>query len=764
MSYEQKYLKYKIKYLDLMNKNKIPYSNLINKTGGGMEEVYKFNDIDGVNIIFCDFDRSFSSTDISKPEFYKRFGISETNKIALINGVNKTFSPDQGGTNAAITAINIEFFNQRKCNSEPIYDSSKDVAALSKEKYYTFITSNVTYNKQLLTFNKKEYNIGTVIYCPEQTNKITKKDDLDGVYHINGINLQTAPEIDRKPIENIIYKNVYNYYTNILNDFLIRGTGNTIHLPPVPGGIYKGSDIIKHAMFDAIYNFCISTYKQQRILILILAFKRSDLNTDKLNRIEKYTKQLKMEKIQLNDIIASILSSLQYSDAAAARPVAFSDLSAQAAAVSDLSAQASAQPAAFSPELFPSVNALSKPIPIAADRDYIPEIDDETIIAREEEEIHAKVVAEVERRRRIAKGIATSKDRGTQIDEFTDGGLIHNEVEGRSTESRTKENSLRILNEQEEFNIIEAERKARLKAEVEKILREQNEERAREKAAMDTLLAEYKERQKEKSRASEADKRGASEADKRRALEEESEADKRRVLKAEADKIRALEAEERRALEVDKIRASEADKRRASEEEKEEEKSEEFLTTPPKTTVAERAKGVFIKKRLLKPDLTTPKIEDLRLDKTPLKPDDKYIEFINSDIKSSNFSEFIGYIKKDLKKIKDLKLDQIKFDKFIEQPKKDKVNELVKNIQKNIMDNSPILQVGGEPTIDFKKITFKNIDILIKRLQNLDKIIKVILILYPSPKLDLDQKLGFRELSAYVITNGYKILTDSPSI
>ena len=43
------------------------------------------------------------------------------------------------------------------------------------------------------------------------------------------------------------------------------------------------------------------------------------------------------------------------------------------------------------------------------------------------------------------------------------------------------------------------------------------------------------------------------------------------------------------------------------------------------------------------------------------------------------------------------------------------------------MDNSPILQVGGEPTIDFKKITFKNIDILIKRLQNLDKIIKVIL-------------------------------------
>ena len=112
MSYEQKYLKYKIKYLDLMNKNKIPYSNLINKTGGGMEEVYKFNDIDGVNIIFCDYDVSTPSTDISKPEFYKRFGISETNKIALINGVNKTFSPDQGGTNAAITAINREFFNK----------------------------------------------------------------------------------------------------------------------------------------------------------------------------------------------------------------------------------------------------------------------------------------------------------------------------------------------------------------------------------------------------------------------------------------------------------------------------------------------------------------------------------------------------------------------------------------------------------------------------------------------------------------------------
>jgi len=156
----------------------------------------------------------------------------------LTNGTNIWLKADGGGTNAAITSINRDFFNINYM--ECIFNSNKIVD--------TTILDNTKQHLQLLntTCNK----VGSTYYIEILNNKYLNKYNVIGVYHIKGWDhsdkyLQNPVIVEDKDIYKTL---VSSYYIAILDHFFNNITQkknrlSILHLVQCPGAIYQATEI-----------------------------------------------------------------------------------------------------------------------------------------------------------------------------------------------------------------------------------------------------------------------------------------------------------------------------------------------------------------------------------------------------------------------------------------------------------------------------------------------------------------------------------------
>lgn len=189
-----------------------------------------------------------NETSIDKMEYYNLY---HGCVFVLTNGANQSMNYGNGsGTTLAIQTLNLGLFDNitvEDCIFQP--DITK----------YPFINSD---NQQII-FSSEDTKLnkpaGTVYYKESNSNTNSKfKDVVKGVFHIKGVNLSlfgNKAKTEEKKIKNLVYE----YYTAVLNKFkdLCGGVSgiNAIHLAPIPGQIFNGSEITENALLRAVNDF-----------------------------------------------------------------------------------------------------------------------------------------------------------------------------------------------------------------------------------------------------------------------------------------------------------------------------------------------------------------------------------------------------------------------------------------------------------------------------------------------------------------------------
>jgi hypothetical protein len=237
-SFKVKYLKYKNKYLTLQK--------------GG--EVFT------VTIKYSKYDTT-NKTNIGKIEFYDHFYKTGNKKFALLNGANKSFARNGRGTNEAIT--NLKGLAQSQCD---FFDHSITELLFNSSNFLEYLKIKPIIDNELQQINYKgtNYPAGTVIkaLCTEKTSIVST------VYHINGVDFRDVSD-NKKEIEESIKPLIMEYYKQILLDFNENGKEQFIYMPPIPGYIFKGTEITDVALIETILDF-IKNNKLKRSFTIIL--------------------------------------------------------------------------------------------------------------------------------------------------------------------------------------------------------------------------------------------------------------------------------------------------------------------------------------------------------------------------------------------------------------------------------------------------------------------------------------------------------------
>ena len=205
--------------------------------------------------------------------------------FVLTNGANQfmNYRNGDGGTTSAIQNLNLGLFDNitiKDCIFQP-----------NIEQYPSFINSG---DQQIIfssTDTKLNKPAGTVYYKESNSNTNSKfKDVVKGVFHIKGVNLSlygNTAKTEEKKIENLVYE----YYTAVLNKFkelCSESNINAIHLAPIPGQIFNGSEITEKVLLRAVTDFVGQTQTIKPITINIGITKlRINENNNTIEILEK---------------------------------------------------------------------------------------------------------------------------------------------------------------------------------------------------------------------------------------------------------------------------------------------------------------------------------------------------------------------------------------------------------------------------------------------------------------------------------------------
>lgn len=202
-----------------------------------------------ITINFVPYNTDDTKTSIDNMDYYKLY---HGCVFVLTNGANQYMNYINGdsGTTLAIQTLNLGLFDNitvDDCIFQP-----------NIEQYPSFINSG---DQQIIfssTDTKLNKPAGTVYYKESNSNADSEfKDVVKGVFHIKGVNLNVFG-IEAKTKEKEIENLVYEYYTAVLNKFKeLCGESdiNAIHLAPIPGQIFNGSEITENALLRAVNDF-----------------------------------------------------------------------------------------------------------------------------------------------------------------------------------------------------------------------------------------------------------------------------------------------------------------------------------------------------------------------------------------------------------------------------------------------------------------------------------------------------------------------------
>ena len=175
------------------------------------------------------------------------------------------------GTTRAINNINPALF-QNLISDKPIYDPRDD----NDDKIKDILLKEYMKGQEI---NGTRYPAGTVFFKAGSTDNKDILNNVKGVYHVNGFNLNEIKNIDnRKLIEEELETLVLGYYIHILSDFIGR-TEDVIHLAQIPGYWFGGEIITKKHMLTAIKTFIRFNKNQRPIQINV------DATLDEINAI-----------------------------------------------------------------------------------------------------------------------------------------------------------------------------------------------------------------------------------------------------------------------------------------------------------------------------------------------------------------------------------------------------------------------------------------------------------------------------------------------
>jgi hypothetical protein len=240
MDYKDKYLKYKNKYLTLQK-------------GGTFK----------ITVEFCYYEQneynriSEPYTDISEAAFYDKYNVRRIkSNFALVNGCNQTLSVG-GGVAGAIYRKNRNVFEH--INGKIIFNPNR------KSEFHD-VYDIINEPNQRVTIKETEiYPAGTVYRIDDNSRT---ENDVACAYHIKGIDLRMK---SAKGIEIRFSDLIKSYYKHILIDFLKNKKQEFIHIPPIPGKIFEGTEITENELMKAVIEFIEENPKPSRSFTIILA-------------------------------------------------------------------------------------------------------------------------------------------------------------------------------------------------------------------------------------------------------------------------------------------------------------------------------------------------------------------------------------------------------------------------------------------------------------------------------------------------------------
>ena len=220
-----------------------------------------------ITINYIKYSVTDPSTDISDDKYYQRDENKGKTYFTFVNGANTDMNGTGGGTTGAINKINSELFDHN--NIQLVYDP-RDIADKGRtksEESYDKLIKIISAIGQTVKYNGKSYPAGSVFVT-----KIKQKSGSPNhicVYHIKGLNLTgllVGSETQIAPL-------VTTYYTELLKDFttnVMKEIPNdqtpVLHLSPVPGYLFNGTEITENAMRKAVSDFQ-KTYKDRAFQI-----------------------------------------------------------------------------------------------------------------------------------------------------------------------------------------------------------------------------------------------------------------------------------------------------------------------------------------------------------------------------------------------------------------------------------------------------------------------------------------------------------------